>query len=164
MKVTVTETLLQQAAELRAAGRTWESVARTMNRTAKRVRNWPSEHRVRWQRFFAEAEAALMKEAEHESMTALRSLLRKEDDDKTVKDAATALLRHKTANRKNLAKKSPKKSKAATAAVKLAEYVEGLSDAELEHHLRELDSTVAASSEASPAAAPAVAVDPQSPA
>ena len=47
------EALLTQAAELRAAGQTWETVAAAVGRSAETVRRWPKQHPKLWLRLLA---------------------------------------------------------------------------------------------------------------
>src|SRR6266508_4144959 len=54
------DALLNQAAELRAGGATWESVAAKLNRRADTVRKWPRDYADRWELALREAERRLV--------------------------------------------------------------------------------------------------------
>lgn len=82
--------LLNRAAELRAAGSTWEAVAAKIHRAADAVRKWPRDYADRWKIALREAERRLVCEAAAESVLVLRTLLRSEDE-KVCRDAARSL-------------------------------------------------------------------------
>ena len=82
--------LLNRAAELRAAGGTWEAVAAKLHRSADAVRKWPRDYADRWKIAIREAERRLVCEAAAESVLVLRTLLRSEDE-KVCRDAARSL-------------------------------------------------------------------------
>ncbi len=83
--------LIGVAAELRAAGKSWEAVAAQVGRSARTVRGWVRAHPAEWRRAYRDAEAQLVVEAAAESVLVLRNLLRAEDD-KVRRDAARQLL------------------------------------------------------------------------
>jgi transposase len=137
MRPNFSDELLRQAAVLRAGGRSWDAVAADLKRSVGTVREWPRKFRVRWRQLMSEAVAEQNRASVVESQTALRKLLRTKDA-KVVQSAATSLLRTapKPAKRSR-SRAKPTRIPAAT--LKLAAYVEGLSDAELDAHLHELD-------------------------
>ncbi len=85
------DALLNRAAELRAGGATWDSVAKSLNRAADTVRRWPRDYPDRWKIALHEAERQLVCETAAESVLVLRKLLRSEDE-KVRRDAARALM------------------------------------------------------------------------
>src|SRR5581483_5616911 len=84
--------LLEQAAEARAGGMSWEAVAAKLDRPAETVRKWPAAYPDRWQATARTAERRLVTDAGSESVLVLRNLLRSADD-KLRRDAARLLLR-----------------------------------------------------------------------
>lgn len=86
-----TDAKLAEAAALRAAGCSWESVAASVGRAADTVRKWPKTQPERWAAALADAERTVVVEASSEAVLILRQLLRS-DDDKVRRDAARALL------------------------------------------------------------------------
>jgi hypothetical protein len=83
--------LLTHAAELRAAGLSWEAVAAKVGRSAETVRKWPTAYPDRWQSLLHAAERRLVCEAGAESVLILRQLLRSADE-KIRRDAARLLV------------------------------------------------------------------------
>ena len=80
---------LTRAANLRAAGCSWESVAAQLGRAVEGVLKWPDDER--WPALLADAEKRLAVEAGAEAVLVLRNLLRAEDE-KVRRDAARFLL------------------------------------------------------------------------
>lgn len=72
--------LMALAAEMRAGGATWESVAHKVQRQPRTCRAWPLRYPEEWERLFCAAEDALLAEAGSESLHFLRRLLRSEDE------------------------------------------------------------------------------------
>jgi RNA polymerase-interacting CarD/CdnL/TRCF family regulator len=83
--------LIEVAAELRTLGKSWETVATTVGRSARTVRGWPRAYPDAWRQAYRDAEEQLVVEAAAESVLVLRNLLRSEDD-KVRRDAARQLL------------------------------------------------------------------------
>ena len=82
---------LAAAAELRAAGATWETVAAHLGRGAGKCRRWPIRYRDYWAAAYRAAERRRNAVARQEAVNALRGLLRSEDG-RAKRDAARALL------------------------------------------------------------------------
>ena len=72
-------TLMTLAAELRAAGSSWEIVGAKVQRSPRTCREWPLRYPDDWKRLYREAEEALVAEAGAEGMFFLLKLLRAED-------------------------------------------------------------------------------------
>ena len=72
--------LLKQAAKLKAAGYSWESIAREVGRAPRTVRQWPERHPEEWDRLFYDAEDRLLAEVSGEALVFLRKLQRSEDE------------------------------------------------------------------------------------
>jgi hypothetical protein len=70
---------MEMAAELRASGGTWDTVARQLGRQPNVVMRWVKEYPQEWERMFRDAEARASRDAGNESRTALRILLRHQD-------------------------------------------------------------------------------------
>jgi hypothetical protein len=83
--------LLSAAAELRAAGATWETVAGHLSRAVAKCRRWPIRYRDYWAAAYHGAERRRTAVARQEAVNALRVLLRSQDG-RTKRDAARALL------------------------------------------------------------------------
>lgn len=83
--------VLAKAAELRAAGSSWEAVARRVRRAVRTVGGWPRKYADRWAAALVRAERRLAAQADGESVLTLRTLLLS-DDERVRWRAATALL------------------------------------------------------------------------
>lgn len=63
--------LLTRAADLRAAGKSWEATAAALGYSAQTVRKWPIRYSTRWRRVHGEAERREMQtECERQISTA----------------------------------------------------------------------------------------------
>lgn len=122
---------LARAAELRAAGSSWDIVAAKLHRAVDTVRRWPCLDPKRWQSALHAAEHRLLAEVGAESVLVLRALLRS-NDDKVRRDAARTLveLRLELAQRDSTtsADAAPPLTSAAR---DLVAFLEGHSDEEL---------------------------------
>jgi hypothetical protein len=96
--------LIAKAAELRAAGSSWEAVAREVGRATETVRKWPAVFPDLWQPAFRDAKKAVVDEVTAESVLKLREQLRSEDE-KIVRDAAQKLIQFRVALGKQKAAK-----------------------------------------------------------
>jgi len=72
-------TLLSTAAELRAGGTSWETIAKQLHRHERTCRRWPVQFAADWQRYYRAAEERLLCEASAEALHILRTLLRAKD-------------------------------------------------------------------------------------
>jgi hypothetical protein len=81
---------METAAELRAAGATWETVALKLHRQIGVLHRWTKYYREEWERLFREAEERLSRQAGNESRTVLCELLRSKKS--TVRLAAAERL------------------------------------------------------------------------
>jgi hypothetical protein len=129
----VPEKLLVRAAELRAAGLSWRAVARQVERSEITVQRWPWYYPVRWDAAYRQAEAELVDEAAAESVVVLRQMLRSEDV-KVQQSAAAKLMAHRgrLERRRPLRdkRKSPDHERASRPALRLAAFLENLSEDE----------------------------------
>lgn len=81
-----------EAAELRASGFKWESVAERLHRAVETVRKWPLRYAERWQHAIDRAEVRHAVDSEAEAVVILRSLARTSEDDKVRFQAARAII------------------------------------------------------------------------
>ena len=127
-----------QAAELRAGGASWETVAAQVGRSADTVRHWPNAYPDVWKQALHDAEQRLVSDAGAEAVLTLRRLLRS-DDEKVRRDAARFLVNLRV-ERDKLERRPGKggRTPAGTDAQRLAEFVEGLDDAQVHAILDEL--------------------------
>lgn len=133
------DSALARAAELRAAGSSWEAVAAALNRSADTVRRWPSLYPARWRAALRDAERRLVSEAGAESVLVLRQLLRS-DDEKVRRDAARFLiyLRLELAKLDQKAAADTSPAEPASDAARLVAFLEGHSDEQVERLAAEL--------------------------
>lgn len=133
----VTQAMIEQAAQARARGQSWEAVGEAVGRSADWVRKWPRKYGTRWTQALGAAEKDILQNAAAESVNTLRKLLR-DKDVKTMQASAVNLLRHQIQRSKPAPAKKAKPKAVPAAAVRLAEFVEALSDDELAQLLREV--------------------------
>jgi hypothetical protein len=120
--------LLAEAAELRAAGSSWEVVAAQVGRAARTVRRWPTLYRARWAAALRAAEARIATEAAAESVLTLRQQLRSEDGE-VSRDAAHKLIQYRVAlGKKKTTRPTPTDPPPSSEVVRVATYLESLSD------------------------------------
>ena len=86
---------MELAAELRAAGATWENIAEKLKRHPNLVIRWASVYRDEWERLLREAEARGARLTTGESRSAMRILLRHKSSKVRIRavDQLTKLLR-----------------------------------------------------------------------
>ncbi len=88
--------LLTEAAELRAEGATWETVAVQVGRALSTVRGWPALYHAKWTALLRAAEQRIATEAAAESVLILRAQLRSKDPD-ISRNAAQKLIQYRVA-------------------------------------------------------------------
>lgn len=137
----VSESMLEKAAEARAQGLSWVGVGKTVNRSAERVRQWPRDYPRRWFAALKRFEKDILQNAAAESVNTLRNQLRVKDE-RMKQNAAVNLLRHESRRKPRPARKGTPKP-ASTAAIRMAEDVEALSDDDLAKLLDETAASVA---------------------
>ena len=122
-----------KAALLRAQGVAWTAVAKEVGASLARVKCWPARHPRLWRRATLAAEEQLLREATAESVLTLRKQLRSADD-KTSRDAAQRLIAFRIAwrNRRPTKARGATAGKPATLARRVADYLEGFTDADLD--------------------------------
>ncbi len=81
----------RRAANLRAAGHTWESAAAAVKCRVDTVRKWVTAYPAAWRAAFAAGRKAVLEEAAAEAVCVLRQQLRAPED-KTKLDAARKLI------------------------------------------------------------------------
>jgi transposase len=128
---------IEQAAEQRYRGINWEIIAEAVKRSVKTVQDWPRKHRKEWNRATALAKKKLTDDAVQESVQTLRRQLRLKDD-KSSRDAATALIKYAKVEPKTKSPKASRSKPLSATILAMAKYVEGLSDEEITQLLHEL--------------------------
>jgi hypothetical protein len=68
-----------RAAELRAAGHTWEAAAKLLKRSGRVISTWPLRYPERWAAALRAARRRAVDDCAAESLVALRKLLRSDD-------------------------------------------------------------------------------------
>ena len=122
-----------KAALLRAHGSAWTAVAKEVGASLAQVKCWPARHPRLWRKATLVAEEQLLREATAESVLTLRKQLRS-DDDKTSRDAAQRLIAFRIAwrNRRPTKVRGATAGKPANLARRVADYLEGFTDADLD--------------------------------
>jgi hypothetical protein len=119
--------LLLEAAELRAAGSSWETIAAAVGRAVNTVRQWQGNYRARWTAALRAAEARIATEAAAESVLALRAQLRSEDI-AVSRDAARQLIRYRVALDKIETPDPAEPAAARSDAARVVAHLEALTD------------------------------------
>jgi hypothetical protein len=83
--------VVEQAAELRMAGFTWDQISDKLERSVDNVRKWPARYRSFWDEICARIRREQIDGAGDEARNVLRHLLRS-DDEEVRKDAAKKLV------------------------------------------------------------------------
>lgn len=73
------DSLIAQAAEMRAAGYTWSAVGKKVNRRARTCQRWPRLHPFEWEFHYQAARQARFEQIAHEADTHLNTLMRSDD-------------------------------------------------------------------------------------
>ena len=74
------EALFARAAELRAAGVAWETIAKEVNRSVRTVYYWPRKYPKLWADALVQAERNMTGQSDSEAIRALRGLLMSQDE------------------------------------------------------------------------------------
>jgi hypothetical protein len=123
--------LFARAAELRAAGASWPTIAREVHRSERIVRGWQRNYAQRWADALVQAERRLTAQSDCESVHTLRGLLLSADE-KIRWHAAKALIARRIDHQKIELKTPPPSQPAhSSAAAELLILLDGLPDAEL---------------------------------
>lgn len=118
-----TVTMVRLAAIYRAAGMSWEFIAKEFGKAPRTCRDWPHRHREIWEQQFNYAWDRICEEAGSEAMIVIRQLLR--DEDKWLRlRSAQAILNH-------IAKRVPKQIQLSGPAGGPLRVEAGISDAQL---------------------------------
>lgn len=132
--------LVEAAAELRAAGATWDTIGKHVERTGDTCRRWPRLYADVWNPIFRDAEARLIADAGTEALTVLRLLMRSEDE-RIRRDVARFLLKlHFDIGKLQI--KSNASESPPTLLEQIAKYVEGLSDEQLQRERAEVPADI----------------------
>ncbi len=98
--------LCERAAEMKAAGSSWEAIAIALQRTVQTVKKWPRVYANEWQVMFGQFEKQFVDEAAAESVLALRKQLRIEKSTLSVQ-AADKLIRYRISRAKSTSAPPP---------------------------------------------------------
>jgi hypothetical protein len=130
--------LFARAAELRAAGATWETIAKEVNRSVRTVYRWPRNHAERWTAALIQAERVIAAQADCESVLTLRRLLLSADE-KVRWHAAKALIGRRI-DRSKIELKTPPPTQPVLSsdAARYIAFLDGHSDEELDAIIAEL--------------------------
>ena len=91
-----TEEMLEEVADYRASGLTWEAIASRTNRSVFTVKSWPRKYRDRWAAVYRRAELRFSRDCCARSLVALHNLLLSVDE-KARREAARYLVQHRIA-------------------------------------------------------------------
>ena len=94
---------LERAAEMKAAGSSWEAIATALHRKLQTVKQWSRLYANEWQELFAKYEKQLLDEATAESVLALRKQLRADEATVSIQ-AADKLIRYRISRAKSTPK------------------------------------------------------------
>ena len=128
------DALLNQAAELRAGGSTWDAVAAELHRSVETVRKWPTAYAALWQPVLRAAERRQAIDSAAEAILILRQLLRSKDE-AVRRDAARWLISLRLDQAK-LDERSPDEAASAglsSEAKRVVAFLDGQPDDKLEH-------------------------------
>ncbi len=134
MKIPSTRTRrdMETAADLRAAGATWETAAEQTGRQPNLLIRWARVYHDQWEQLLREAEERLSRHASNESRSVMRKLLRAKSS-RIRLTAADKLSRHGFEERAKKEPPSPHADRAGFVA-----HLEEMSDAQLQQFLAEL--------------------------
>ncbi|MFL5339301.1 MAG: hypothetical protein ACJ8F7_03960 [Gemmataceae bacterium] len=127
--------LIAVAAELRAGGIKWETVAEEVRRSVDTVRRWPVLYPAEWGACFRAAEGRLVAEAGAESLFFLRQLLRGKEE-KYIFLAGQLLFKARQSERQAEQVASAPTGPTAQQ-VALVQELENMTDEELDYFLRQ---------------------------
>ncbi len=122
---------METAAELRAAGATWETAADQIQRDATVLIRWARVYRDDWERLLREAEERLSRQASNESRSVLRTMLRHKSS-RVRLSAADQLTRHRLDEKAKQQPPDPHVDRCA-----YIDFLEEMNDAQLHEYLAE---------------------------
>jgi hypothetical protein len=128
--------LMAVAAELRASGLSWETVAERVGRNPRTCRRWLAEYPGVWDRLYRRAELRVLESATAEAVIVLRNLLRSEDE-KVRRDAARFLLQMRLQFEPG---EAPATGAGDSDAERIAAFLQGQGDAGVQELVGELES------------------------
>ncbi len=122
---------METAADLRAAGATWETAAAQIGRQPTLLIRWTRFYQEDWERLYRQAEERLSRHASNESRSVLRKLLRAKSS-KIRLTASDKLTRHWHEEKAKEAPPDPHVDRSAYVA-----FLEEMNDDQLQEHLAE---------------------------
>jgi hypothetical protein len=72
-------TLLTTAAEMRAVGHSWDSVARKVHRKPKTCQKWPGRFPIQWQQLYSTVQKRRFEDSCNDAHTLVQKLMRSDD-------------------------------------------------------------------------------------
>jgi len=135
--------MIADAAELRAAGAAWDTIAAQIGRAPHTVRQWQYYYRARWVAALRAAESRIASEAAAESVIAMRAQLRSTDPD-VSHAAARQLMQYRVALNRSGADANPAGVAPGSEATRVAAHLESLSHDQREQLLDRAVAVVAA--------------------
>ena len=125
------EKLFARAAELRAAGATWKTIAKEVKRSERTVYRWPRNFPEQWAEALLQAERRMTAQSDCESVHTLRRLLLSADE-KICWHAAKALIARRIDHHKlELKLPPPTRPTLSSDAAQLIAFLDGQPDEEL---------------------------------
>ena len=88
--------MLEEVAECRASGMTWDATAAKLQRSASTIKNWPRNYPDRWAAAFHKSELRIARDGCAHSIVVLRNLLASQDG-KARHEAARIILQYRIA-------------------------------------------------------------------
>ena len=122
---------METAAELRAAGATWDTIAERLQRQPAVLIRWTKTYRDDWERFLADAEDRISRQASNESRSVMRTLLRHKSS-KIRLTAAEKLAKQRLAEKAALPPPEPRADMTA-----FLTYAQEISDEQLDEYIAE---------------------------
>ena len=119
------DSVLFRAVESRAAGNSWEAVAKLVRRSPHTVRKWPQMYSQRWIAALRKAERTVIDSAAAESVLVLRELLRSVEEKVRVEAAWRLVFQRLELNKiEHKAKERLSQPEPPTAAQLIAQFLE----------------------------------------
>jgi transposase len=125
------EKLFARAAELRAAGASWKSIAKEVNRAERTVYRWQRKFAGRWAEALVQAERRMTAQADCESVHTLRQLLLSRDEKVRWHAAKALIARRVDRDRIDLKTPPPPQHALSSEAAQLIAFLDGQPDEEL---------------------------------
>jgi transposase len=130
-KKSPSDELFARAAELRAAGASWETIAKEVNRAERTVYRWQRKFAERWAEALVQAERRMTAQADCESVRTLRGLLMSKDEKVRWHAAKSLINRRVDRDKIDLKTPLPTKPLLSSEAAQIIAFLDGQPDEEL---------------------------------